>query len=55
MRAVAKNDVLEPPDYSAGPIWAIFDADAVAREQPQVTPPYVDPDGYFFTGVWRIL
>jgi len=31
-----------------GPIWAIFDSDAVARENWQVTPPYVDPDGYFF-------
>lgn len=31
-----------------GPIWAIFDADAVAREKWAVTPPYVDPDGYFF-------
>jgi len=48
--AVAMNAASEPPDYSAGPIWAIFDADAVAREQWQVTPPYVDPDGYFFSG-----
>ena len=32
----------------AGPIWAIFDADTVAREGWQVTPPYVDPDGYCF-------
>jgi FAD binding domain-containing protein len=31
-----------------GPIWAIFDADAVAREKWQVKPPYVDPHGYFF-------
>jgi hypothetical protein len=31
-----------------GPIWAIFDADAVAREKWQVKPPYVDPNGYFF-------
>ena len=36
--------------YSAGPIWAIFDADAVKREGWKVTPPYVDPDGYFFSG-----
>ena len=48
--AVAMNAASEPPDYSAGPIWAIFDADAVAREQWQVTPPYVAPDGYFFSG-----
>ena len=32
-----------------GPIWAIFDAEAVARENWQVNPPYVDPDGYFFS------
>jgi hypothetical protein len=32
-----------------GPIWAIFDADAVAREQWTVEPPYVDPDGFFFS------
>jgi urocanate reductase len=32
-----------------GPIWAIFDADAVAREKWPVKPPYVDPEGYFFT------
>jgi hypothetical protein len=32
-----------------GPIWAIFDADAVAREDWDVKPPHVDPDGYFFS------
>jgi hypothetical protein len=32
-----------------GPIWAIFDADAVAREKWTVKPPHVDPDGYFFS------
>jgi urocanate reductase len=32
-----------------GPVWAIFDADAVAREKWVVKPPYVDPDGYFFS------
>jgi succinate dehydrogenase/fumarate reductase flavoprotein subunit len=30
-----------------GPIWAIFDADAVAREKWDPKPPHVDPDGYF--------
>jgi succinate dehydrogenase/fumarate reductase flavoprotein subunit len=48
--AAAMNAASEPPDYAAGPIWAIFDADTVAREQWQVAPPYVDPDGYFFRG-----
>jgi len=47
--AVAMNEYSEPPDYSAGPLWAIFDADAVKREGWKVTPPYVDPDGYFFS------
>jgi ribulose 1,5-bisphosphate synthetase/thiazole synthase len=32
-----------------GPIWAIFDADAAAREKWQTKPPHVDPDGYFFS------
>jgi succinate dehydrogenase/fumarate reductase flavoprotein subunit len=33
-----------------GPIWAIFDADAVARENWTVTPPHVDmAEGFFFS------
>ena len=32
-----------------GPIWAIFDHDAVTREEWDPQPPNVDPDGYFFT------
>jgi succinate dehydrogenase/fumarate reductase flavoprotein subunit len=32
-----------------GPIWAIFDADAVKREAWTCAPPYVNPDGWFFT------
>ena len=32
-----------------GPIWAIFDSDAVTREKWRVEPPYVDPNGYFFS------
>jgi succinate dehydrogenase/fumarate reductase flavoprotein subunit len=31
-----------------GPIWAIFDADAVARQKWRPTPPNVDIDGGFF-------
>lgn len=31
-----------------GPIWAIFDSDAVAREKWNPKPPYVDPRGFFF-------
>ncbi len=32
-----------------GPIWAIFDADAAAREKWSPQPPSVDPDGFFFS------
>ena len=32
-----------------GPIWAIFDADAVVREKWDVNPPFVDRNGYFFS------
>jgi hypothetical protein len=47
--ALAMNEYSGPPDYCAGPIWAIFDADAVQREGWKVTPPHVDPQGYFFS------
>lgn len=32
-----------------GPIWAIFDRDAVERQEWDPTPPNVDLDGYFFS------
>jgi len=48
--ALAMNEYSEAPDYCAGPLWAIFDAGAVQREGWKVVPPYVDPDGYFFSG-----
>src|SRR5579864_5279799 len=32
-----------------GPIWAIFDVDAVKREKWTVAPPFVDPDGWFYS------
>jgi succinate dehydrogenase/fumarate reductase flavoprotein subunit len=32
-----------------GPIWAIFDANAPARQNWKPAPPHVDPDGYFFS------
>ena len=47
--AVAMNEYSEPPDYSPGPVWAIFDADAAQREKWKLTRPYVDIDGYFFS------
>jgi len=48
--AVAMNEYSTSPDYSAGAVWAIFDADAVKREGWKTEPPHVDPDGYFFSG-----
>jgi succinate dehydrogenase/fumarate reductase flavoprotein subunit len=48
--ALAMNEYSAPPDYCSGPVWAIFDAEGVAREGWKVAPPYVDPDGYFFSG-----
>src|SRR5690242_7763295 len=32
-----------------GPIWAIYDADGAKRESWSLAPPYVDPDGWFFS------
>ena len=32
-----------------GPIWAVFDQDAVEREDWDPRPPNVDPEGYFYT------
>ncbi len=32
-----------------GPIWAIFDSEAAARQKWNCKPPNVDPDGWFFT------
>ena len=32
-----------------GPIWAIFDQDAVEREEWDPQPPNVDPDGFFYS------
>ena len=47
--ALAMNEYSEAPDYCPGPVWAIFDADAVQREGWKVTPPFIDPQGYFFS------
>lgn len=46
--ALAPNEGSEPPDYSAGPVWAIFDADGVEREGWDLAPPATDPE-YFFS------
>lgn len=46
--ALAPNEGSEPPDYAAGPVWAIFDSEAVKREKWDLTPPATDPE-YFFS------
>jgi hypothetical protein len=46
--ALAINEGSTPPDYSAGPQWAIFDANAVRREQWNLASPATLPD-YFFS------
>ncbi len=45
--ALAPNEGSSAPDYAAGPIWAIFDSEAVKREKWDLSPPSIDPD-YFF-------
>ncbi len=47
--ALAPNEGSRPPDYAAGPVWAIFDAEAVEREKWDLSPPATDPE-YFFSG-----
>ncbi len=47
--ALAMNEGSTPPDYGAGPTWAVFDADAVEREGWDLEPPATDPL-YFFGG-----
>jgi hypothetical protein len=46
--AMALNSGSAPPDYGAGPVWAIFDSDAVTREKWTVGAPNTDP-AYFFS------
>jgi len=46
--ALAINEGSEPPDYYSGPLWAIFDADAVERAGWELRHPYVADNGYFF-------
>ena len=39
---------IEGKANGGGPIWAIFDADALSREKWDPSPPQVDPEGWFF-------
>jgi hypothetical protein len=45
--ALAPNEGSQPPDYGAGPTWAIFDAEAVKRERWELKPPFIDPLFFF--------
>jgi hypothetical protein len=48
--ALAMNEGSSLPDYSSGPIWAIFDQAAVKRGGWELRYPYIaePPDGFFF-------
>ena len=46
--AMAYNGDASKPN-GGGPVWAVFDQDAVDREFWDPRPPNVDPDGYFFS------
>lgn len=47
--ALAINEGSRAPDYFSGPLWAIFDADAIARTGWEVRYPYVsEENGYYF-------
>ncbi|MDX1404815.1 MAG: FAD-dependent oxidoreductase [Woeseiaceae bacterium] len=46
--ALAINEGSEPPHYYSGPIWAIFDADAVERNGWEMRYPYIADNGYSF-------
>jgi len=46
--ALAMNEGSQPPHYYSGPLWAIFDQDAVNRTGWELRYPYVSDNGYFF-------
>ena len=46
--ALAMNEGSQPPDYYSGPLWAVFDQDAVERTGWELRYPYVSDNGYFF-------
>ena len=46
--ALALNEGSQAPDYYSGPLWAIFDQDAVERTGWELRYPYVADNGYFF-------
>jgi hypothetical protein len=46
--ALAINEGSEPPHFYSGPLWAIFDQDAVERAKWELRFPYVADNGYYF-------
>ncbi len=46
--ALAMNEGSEAPDYFSGPLWAVFDQDAVERNGWELRYPFVSDNGYFF-------
>ena len=46
--ALAINEGSQPPNYYSGPLWAVFDQDAVERTGWELRYPYVSDNGYFF-------
>ena len=46
--ALAMNEGSKAPDYYSGPLWAIFDQEAVERTGWEIRHPYVADNGYFF-------
>jgi len=46
--ALAMNEGSKAPDYYSGPLWAVFDQDAVERTGWELRYPYVSDNGYFF-------
>jgi hypothetical protein len=46
--ALAINEGSEPPHFYSGPLWAIFDQDAVERAEWELRFPYVADNGYYF-------
>ena len=46
--ALAINEGSKPPHYYSGPLWAIFDQEAVERTGWELRAPYVSDNGYSF-------
>ena len=46
--ALAMNEGSKAPDYHSGPLWAVFDQEAVERTGWELRYPYVADNGYFF-------